>query len=1203
MRLADDDRGRVPFALVGALLLVASAGFAATVSRPSASPGPPDGAVAADRVTEDARMAIRAAVGDALERGAANPVLSPADTPSGRVLNETSPYRDALRVRAYVRVQRALARTTASVGTTDATVSLPPVTDSASLRTGKRTIGLEGSGNATVTVTVRNVSLVVRDDDGTVRSRQNRTFRVTLSSPALVLHDRVGTYDDRLDRGVADGHGFGRQFAARLYGLSWLRGYAQYGGAPVENVLGTRHVSLAANGAALATQRAVFGGVDAAASRAHSRALVRVGTRDLTEQYDVAGKDAETYLDAVLGEHPGGTFGNTDDTAPGVPRGADTPASTFDLSVDATAVDAFSDLLAGRDGAGLDTVLTETYTADVRTVVRVTPVETPPDPAVTAPGPNWERVDGSVSRTVTVTNATRPPRPSPGPGSVLADASRDVRIHRLHRVTWEADNETRTTTASTTEEARVVIHVVGRHDLPVSVDGRVPSAFDDRTELDPNLVDLHDDASAVLSMQGGVESIAERAVLNELDGPIDSRSRTGAFSGATRDHVYRDVASLRDRVRNISVTVDRGSVITGEPATAALLAEVRSQRPALVSSTSRHESVAAAASVAAQRAYLDHVERRLEARVSEDSRVQSRIADTITNAVSSVTDGSVATLGAVHDSIRDRDDRGAPTVENHLVEAVDVTVAGSPSYLVVDGVDAERVPSVARGGRVHPLATRNVNLFTVPTADVTDRAVDAVAPGAEATSLRRATRQLARARTVPDRDRTDALTRSHQRLRQSVARSMNRVRGHIATVLSTETSLSSAEATVAVRDAFDSYPGTTARAQAVVNGSISGRVVEAAASQVDDADGTWRDGTRTHVETAVRNARAMGPVRPADSAVTALRSALDEVAGSVAKNATREAIDGATNRTDVPFLGIPLAPVPGYWYATVNVWVVELRGTYPTFAVRTRNGSNGPLGSTTYVRDGSTVAVDVDGDGTRERLGYADRVTASAVVPVAVVVPPGKDGVGDRTLEMFESSPGWPCPVPDRRPGAVDDAVANGSRESNPERAGRESARANAGGECDRDMYPGRQGTGMFHDQRHEVDGLSVDDLRAEYARELAGVLEDREPSMVAAETGLDEGVVTTIAGEAIPAAFSLEDAAAILSLRDDVADAESVVEIACDHLLLGMTTGVMDVDAVAADLAIDLDAKEVQQKIERRAPMTFNEYVHIQHVIASHQH
>jgi len=151
-------------------------------------------------------------------------------------------------------------------------------------------------------------------------------------------------------------------------------------------------------------------------------------------------------------------------------------------------------------------------------------------------------------------------------------------------------------------------------------------------------------------------------------------------------------------------------------------------------------------------------------------------------------------------------------------------------------------------------------------------------------------------------------------------------------------------------------------------------------------------------------------------------------------------------------------------------------------------------------------------------------------------------------------------------------------------------------------MYPRRQRPCMFHDQRHDVDGLSVDDLRAEYAQDLAAVVDEHGVDAVVDETGLDREAVASIADADLPADLSLQDAARVLSLRDGVADPDTVVEIACDHLLLGMTTGVMDVDAVESDLEIDLDAKEVQQKIERRAPMTFDEYVHVQHVIASRQ-
>jgi hypothetical protein len=226
---------------------------------------------------------------------------------------------------------------------------------------------------------------------------------------------------------------------------------------------------------------------------------------------------------------------------------------------------------------------------------------------------------------------------------------------------------------------------------------------------------------------------------------------------------------------------------------------------------------------------------------------------------------------------------------------------------------------------------------------------------------------------------------------------------------------------------------------------------------------------------------------------------------------------------------------------------------------------------------------------------------------VVVVVPPGKNGIGDRNRVRDETSPGWPCPVADRRPGATDASLPNATRENatanesspGPARTGVDSSRR---GECDRALYPRPQPAGMFHDHRQDVDGLSVDDLRAEYARDLADVLADRDTDAVVDATGVDADAVDALRGEVIPPDLALEDAAAILALRDDVADAETVAEIACDHLLLGMTTGVMDVDAVASDLAIDLDATAVQQKIERRVPMTFNEFVHVQHVIASRQ-
>lgn len=141
----------------------------------------------------------------------------------------------------------------------------------------------------------------------------------------------------------------------------------------------------------------------------------------------------------------------------------------------------------------------------------------------------------------------------------------------------------------------------------------------------------------------------------------------------------------------------------------------------------------------------------------------------------------------------------------------------------------------------------------------------------------------------------------------------------------------------------------------------------------------------------------------------------------------------------------------------------------------------------------------------------------------------------------------------------------------------------------------------MFHEQRTDVDGLSPADLRAEYDADLRAAVEGVGVAAAAEATDVDEERLETLVDGGSPD-LALQEAAAIQALAEGTADADTLYEMACEHLLLGMTTGVMDVDAVASELTIDLVGKEVQQKIERRAPFAFDEFVHVQHVIASRQ-
>jgi len=88
---------------------------------------------------------------------------------------------------------------------------------------------------------------------------------------------------------------------------------------------------------------------------------------------------------------------------------------------------------------------------------------------------------------------------------------------------------------------------------------------------------------------------------------------------------------------------------------------------------------------------------------------------------------------------------------------------------------------------------------------------------------------------------------------------------------------------------------------------------------------------------------------------------------------------------------------------------VSVEGEYARFAFSAAHGPpTAPGGRTTYARDGSAVRVDVDGDGEREHLGNATRVSFTAETGVVVVVPPRPRGVGDKGGTADEQSAGWP---------------------------------------------------------------------------------------------------------------------------------------------------------------------------------------------------
>lgn len=144
---------------------------------------------------------------------------------------------------------------------------------------------------------------------------------------------------------------------------------------------------------------------------------------------------------------------------------------------------------------------------------------------------------------------------------------------------------------------------------------------------------------------------------------------------------------------------------------------------------------------------------------------------------------------------------------------------------------------------------------------------------------------------------------------------------------------------------------------------------------------------------------------------------------------------------------------------------------------------------------------------------------------------------------------------------------------------------------------PSNAGT-MLHEERTDVSGTTPGELLASYEAELAAIVEERGVDAVADETGVDPETLRALVDGESPT-LDLEDAAAVEALDLDRSATDVYVE-ACEHLLLGMSMAVLDVDVLAGEVDADLSGKEIQQKLERRSSMTLAEFAELEHAIAS---
>lgn len=130
-----------------------------------------------------------------------------------------------------------------------------------------------------------------------------------------------------------------------------------------------------------------------------------------------------------------------------------------------------------------------------------------------------------------------------------------------------------------------------------------------------------------------------------------------------------------------------------------------------------------------------------------------------------------------------------------------------------------------------------------------------------------------------------------------------------------------------------------------------------------------------------------------------------------------------------------------------------------------------------------------------------------------------------------------------------------------------------------------------------DADEPAAADLLAAFEAMVTEAAASVDDDRLVGEVGLSEAAATA-ARDGDVGEMTLADAAAVLAAADGDRDADAMVVETRDHLLMGMATAVLDVDAIAAKIDADLTGQEVQQALEGRTRMTLGQLAEILAVV-----
>lgn len=139
----------------------------------------------------------------------------------------------------------------------------------------------------------------------------------------------------------------------------------------------------------------------------------------------------------------------------------------------------------------------------------------------------------------------------------------------------------------------------------------------------------------------------------------------------------------------------------------------------------------------------------------------------------------------------------------------------------------------------------------------------------------------------------------------------------------------------------------------------------------------------------------------------------------------------------------------------------------------------------------------------------------------------------------------------------------------------------------------------MFHEVADDPGSHTPEELYERYEAELVAAIETDGVDSVAERAGVEESKLRELLDGEKPE-LTLEEGAAILGALEDTPDADSIAMTVRDHLMMGMSIAVLDVEAVQSGIGGRMEAKEIQSKLEGRFPMTLRELAVLHQYIES---